>query len=285
MRQLNEIADAKDSAAILVELTSAFEGIASTRIAQVKDQVQRSGRFFDDLWRIYSQLRVGESFNFGRAQAGTNAKPKELMILITSEGSFSGDIDQKLITQALIDYNPSKKDIIVVGYHGIAQLRQHQVQATLNFKLPTSDQNINVAPLVAAVQKYASTVVYYQSYVSLMQQDVKTIALGAAISRRGASVALGEEVISEQTYIFEPSTRAVIGHLERTMIGIALSEVILESKLAQYASRFRANRAAHEKADESLGNLSWLYARGRRQLKDERLKEIINGLRNGGRRS
>lgn len=283
MRQLSEIATAQEDAAVLVELTSAFEGIASTRIAQVKDQVQRSGLFFDDLWRIYSQLRVDKSFNFGRAQTGVKAIPKELMILITSEGSFSGDIDQKLIATALANYNPSKNDIIVVGYHGIAQLRQHLIQATLNFKLPTSDENINVTPLVTAVQKYVSTVVYYESYVSLMQQDVKTIALGAAISRRGANVIPGEEIISEQTYIFEPSTRAVIGHLERAMVGIALSEVILESKLAQYASRFRANRAAHEKADESLSNLVWLYARAKRQLKDERLKEIINGLRSGGR--
>ncbi len=282
MRQLNEIADARDNAAVLVELTSAFEGIASTRIAQVKDQVQRSGLFFDDLWRIYSQLRLGKSFNFGRAQVGTAISPKELMILITSEGSFSGDIDQKLISSALSHYDPAKNDIVVIGYHGIGQLRQHGVAVALNFKLPTSDENINVAPLVAAVQKYSSTVVYYESYVSLMQQDVKTIALSAVISQRGATVAPGAEVISERTYIFEPSTKAVIGHLERTMIGIALSEVILESKLAQYASRFRANRAAHEKADDTLGSLSWLYARGRRQLKDERLKEMINGLRNKG---
>lgn len=279
MRRLSEIASERDNAAILVELTSAFEGIASTRIVQVKDQVQRSGQFFDDLWRIYSQLRVDKSFNFGRAQGGASTSPKGLMILITSEGSFSGDIDQKLIATALADYDQSKNDIVVVGYHGIAQLRQHRVQAILNFKLPSSDQNINVAPLVAAVQKYASTVVYYETYVSLMQQDVKTIALGAAISLRGANVKKGEEVISEQTYIFEPSTRAVLGHLERAMIGIALSEVILESKLAQYASRFRANRAAHEKADDTLSNLTLLHARAKRQLKDERLKEIINGLR------
>lgn len=278
MRQLSEIATARDGAAILVELTGAFESIASTRIAQVKDQVQKSGQFFDDLWRIYSQIRVGKSFNFGRSVAQRQVINKELMILITSGGSFSGDIDQKLIAQALSRYRAKSNDVIVVGYHGIAQLSQYGVTAVLNFKLPSSDQNINVAPLAAEVQKYASTVVYYESYVSLMQQDVKTIALGAAISQRGASVKKGEEIISEQTYIFEPSSRAVIEHLESSMVGIALSEVILESKLAQYASRFRANRTAHEKADDSLADLTWLYARARRQLKDERLKEIISGL-------
>lgn len=281
MRQLSEVASARDNAAILAELTSAFESIASMRIAQVKDQVQRSSLFFDDLWRIYSQLRVDKSFNYGRTQGSYKTSAKELMILITSEGSFSGDIDHQLVEAALAGYSPSKNDIIVIGYHGIAQLHQHQIQAVLNFKLPTSDQNIDVGPLVAAVQQYASTVVYYESYVSLMQQDVKTLALGEAISNRGANVKKGEEIISERTYIFEPSTRAVIEHLERDMVGIALSEVILQSKLAQYASRFRANRAAHEKADESLSDLTWLYARGRRQLKDERLKEIIHGLRHG----
>ena len=278
MRQLSEIAEPRERAAILRELTSAFEGIASMRIAQIKDQVQRSGQFFNDLWRIYSQLRAGESFNFGR-RGGHGASKKELMILITSAGSFSGDIDQKLIAQALSHYQSSKNDIIVIGYHGISQLYSRAVQTVLNFKLPISDKNFNVTPLVDQVQKYASTTVYYPSYISLMQQDIKTIALGTAISQRGAGVATGEDVINERTYIFEPSTLTVIEHLESAMTGIALSEVILESKLAQYASRFRANKIAHEKADNTLTDLNWQYLRAKRQIKDERLKETLNGLR------
>jgi len=281
VRRLNDLRSELELSAVMVELTSAFEGIASTRIAQIKDQVLRSGQFFDDLWRIYEQIRVGSSFNFGRTQRHA-AINKELMILITSEGSFSGDIDQRLITEALAHYNPLKNDIIVVGYHGIAQLAQRRLQAKLNFKLPGSERNINIAPIVAQVQKYNSTVVYYQTYVSLMQQDVKTIALGATIATRGANVKPGEEIISETNYIFEPSTLAVVGHLESAMTGIALSEVILESKLAQYASRFRAMRLAHEKADDTHFDLNWTYSRAKRQLKDERLKEVINGLRQGG---
>jgi F0F1-type ATP synthase gamma subunit len=63
------------------------------------------------------------------------------------------------------------------------------------------------------------------------------------------------------------------------MMQIALSEVILESKLAQYASRFRAMTIAHDKSSESLDDLKMLYSRAWRHLKDERLKEVINGLR------
>ena len=51
------------------------------------------------------------------------------------------------------------------------------------------------------------------------------------------------EMINEWTYIFEPSTYAVVAHLERSMMQIAVSQLILESKLAQYAARFRAMSA------------------------------------------
>ena len=66
MRQLIEIAANRDAVATIVSLTGAFEGIASMRIAQIKDQVQQSEEFFAELWRIYNQIRVDKLFHFGR---------------------------------------------------------------------------------------------------------------------------------------------------------------------------------------------------------------------------
>jgi ATP synthase F1 gamma subunit len=279
MRQLNELSNERDAMQTIVELTSAFEGIASMRIAQVKDQVQSSEKFFGELWRIYSQIRVDELFHFGRSQTVENFVEKELLILITSEGSFSGDIDQKLISTALKEYDKDKNDILVIGHHGAIQLAQHKIPFIKNFKLPEKDRNINVMPIVAELQKYASTVVYYQNYISLTTQDVKSIKLSSAVSDRGKKVLASDEVITEQNYLFEPSTYEVVDHLERSMMQITLSEVILESKLAQYASRFRAMTAANEKANDSYSDLNQVYNRTKRHIKDERLKELVNGFR------
>lgn len=279
MRELTEISKERDITATMVELTGAFEGIASMRITQIKDQVKSSESFFADLWQIYSQIRVDEFFHFGRGQSDQTVEKKELLILITSEGGLSGDIDQKLIAKALTRYRAKLNDIIIVGHHGAVQLAQRGVKYLRSFKLPERDRNINVAPIITEVQKYSSTTVYYQSYISLMNQEVKDIQLSAAVTERGKSIVRGEDVITEQNYIFEPSTYAVVDHLERSMMQIALSEVILESKLAQYASRFRAMSSAHNKANESLGSLILTYNQARRHIKDERLKEVINGLR------
>jgi ATP synthase F1 gamma subunit len=279
MIQLNEIGREREAVETIVELTSAFEGIASLRISQIKDQVLSSQKFFAELWRIYSQIRVDELFHFGRGQSNEKVIGKELLILITSEGSFSGDIDQKLVQEALGHYHEAANDILVIGHHGTIQLAQANIPFIKSFKLPVKDRNINVEPVIREVQKYASTTVYYQNYVSLMTQEVRQIKLSAAVAELGKNVKAGGDLISEQTYIFEPSTHAVVDHLERSMMQIALSEVILESKLAQYASRFRAMTVAHDKSNESLDDLKMLYNRAWRHLKDERLKEVINGLR------
>lgn len=281
MKRPNEIEREEMAMGTLVELTSVFEGIASMRIAQIKNQVIQATKFFDELWAIYSQLRVDSLFRFGRSQSedAVAVINKELYIVITAEGGFSGDIDQKLIQQMLKTYDPNKQDIIVIGHHGAIQLVQRGVKFKKYFKLPVKDQNINVTPIVKEVQQYASTTVFYQEYVSLMVQDVKRIELSTAVQQQGAASEKPEEIISEQTYIFEPSTYAVIDHLERSMINIAISQLILDSKLAQYASRFRAMSASHQRSDEAKADLHLEYNRARRGIKDERLKEIINGLR------
>lgn len=279
MRRLQEIGREEDSMKTIAELTNVFEGLASMRIAQTKNQVLRAQQFFHELWHIYMQLRVDEAFRFGRAVDAKNMIDKELFIGITAEGSFSGDIDQKLITWMLSQYDPKKQDIIIIGHHGVIQLTQLGVKFKKYFKLPQSDVNINAAPLIKEIQKYKGCYVYYQTYVSLMIQDVKRINLSAAVEQQGKTAGKAGEVISEANYIFEPSTFAVANHLEQSMLSSMLGQVIFESKLAQFASRFRAMSAAHKKADESIEDLQLSYNRTKRAIKDERLKEIVNGMR------
>lgn len=265
-------------------LTGIFRGLASLRIAQIKNQVQQSQRFFHELWAIYTQIRVDNIFHFGRTQGGGDVINKELLIVITAEGGLGGDIDQKLIDWLISHYDKDKQDIIVIGHHGAVQLSQRGVAFKKYYKLPAKDRNINVLPIIEQVQQYRTSMVYYQTYVSLMVQDVKRISLQTAVTEAGraeADAAKGAKsaFISEQNYIFEPSTFAVVDHLERSMLSIMVSQLILESKLAQYASRFRAMSAANDRAKESHDDLKLIYNRSKRAMADERLKEIVAGMK------
>lgn len=279
MKRPSEIEREEIAMGTLAELTNVFEGIASMRIAQIKNQVLQATRFFNELWGIYSQLRVSAIFGFGRGNAELKVSDKELYILITAEGGFSGDIDQKLIQLMLKTYDKDKNEIIVIGHHGAIQLAQRGISYKKYFKLPTKDQNINVTPIINEVQQYRTTSVFYQEYITLMVQDVKRIELSSAVQQQGKKSEESDEIISEANYIFEPSTYDVVDHLESSMMQIAISQLILDSKLAQYASRFRAMSASNQRATEAKADLHLDYNRAKRAIKDERLKEIINGLK------
>ncbi len=281
MRRPQEIAKDVETMSTMVNLTSVFESLASMRISQIKGKVQQSEVFFGELWHIYKQIRLDQVFRFGRQESKEAAK-KELRILITAEGGFSGDIDQRLIRLALKGYNKDEHDIIIIGHHGAVQLAQQGIEFKKYFKLPKQDEDINVEPIAEEAQQYNNTITYYQSYQSLSVQNVKQMNLSKALQEQGeASMeqVLNEEVINEETHIFEPSTYEVIEHLERSMTSIILAQIILESKLAQYASRFKAMTAAHERADESLADYKMMYNRSKRGIKDARLKEIVIGMR------
>jgi ATP synthase F1 gamma subunit len=281
MRRPQDIAVEEATMGTMLTLTTAFEGIASMRISRIKNQVLQAQDFFEELWKMYNQLRVDKLFRFGRQQADA-VVDKELLIAVTAEGGFSGDIDQKLITWMLKDYNPKLQDIIIIGHHGAVQLTQAGVQFKKYYKLPSKDQNINVTPLVRQVRDYRTTTMYYQSYVSLMVQDIKRMEIRKAVQQAGSRVGQNEEVISNATYIFEPSNFAVVAHLERSMVEVTLSQAILESKLAQYASRFRAMSVSKTRATDMHDDLHLLYNQTKRAMADERLKEIINGVKKVG---
>ena len=280
MRRPQELAKEVDTMQTIMELTSVFEGIASMHIAQIRSKVLQSQEYFSTLWQIYSQLRVDNIFHFGRGQSEVRVLDKELYVAITAAGGFSGDIDQRLIKWMLSKYDYSKQEIVVIGHHGAIQLAQQGVEFKKYFKLPEQDSNMNVEPLVKEIQKYKCCTVFYQKYVSLATQDVKNISLSKAVQELSQNeIKKGDEIITDQNYIFEPSTYALLDHLERSMMQITLSQVILESKLAQYASRFRAMSAAHQKANDSLFDSKMQFNRAKRAVKDERLKETINSLR------
>lgn len=280
MSKISEIAKQAQAVETVTNLTGVFESLASMKISKVKNQVIQSTEFFNDLWAIYIQLRVDSLFRYGRTDED-KINDKELFIIITSEGGFSGDIDQKLTESMLKEYSPEKNDIIVIGHHGASQLKQQNIPITKFYKMPEKDTELNTQPIINDIQKYKTTYVYYQQYVSLMSQHTKKIEIKIAVEEKGKNAENSDEIISEDTYIFEPSSFSVVEHLESSMLKIAISQLIFESKLAQYASRFKAMSQAHQAADESLDKITLKYNRERRSLKDDRLKEMINGLRKG----
>jgi F-type H+-transporting ATPase subunit gamma len=275
MRRANIIE--KDMAGIgtLKDLTNVFESLASTQVAKVKNKAQLSQQFFNLLWQRYTSIRVDPKKRITSRDAGTNGR--KALILISAEAGLSGDLDMRMIETMQASYSSTDTDIIVLGSHGASQLTQRGIPYTHFFQVPESDSYINVAPVIQAVKQYEKIVVYYEEYISLGQQEVRSIDLINHV--QDMSEEAEEGTMTDLDTIFEPSLDELADQMEATMMSLALSQTILQSSLAQAASRFNAMTVAEDRAGELLGEYKLEYHRSKRSESDRRLREVLVSIK------
>jgi F-type H+-transporting ATPase subunit gamma len=260
------------------DLTGVFESIASTQVAKIKDKVQLSKEFFDLLWKLYSSVRTDPNlrFNFSSEE---RVGGKKVFVIISAEVGLSGDIDQRLIESMLKDFNANTTDLIVLGSHGATQLKQRGIPYVRYFKVPESESYIDVSPVMDAIKSYSQVTVYYEEYVSLGVQGVKKLDLFSSIEGMGQAAEKDDEFTLSPNTIFEPSIEQIADIMEEAMMALTFSQAILESSLAQDASRFNAMAAAKKRAWELLNYYKLEYHRAKRSEGDRRLREVMVSLK------
>jgi F-type H+-transporting ATPase subunit gamma len=264
-----------DEITTVEDLTDVFESLASTQVAKVKNKVELSKEFFQLLWRRYTSIRVDPGARITNRELSSDNK--QAFIIISAEAGLSGDIDQRLIETMAQDYDAKTTDIVVLGSHGATQLSQRGIPYRRFFQVPESDSYIDVGPVISAVSGYAKIIVYYEEYVSLGQQEIKTIDLIS--SMREMSEDADEDTMTAADTIFEPSLDEIADEMEETMMTLALSQAILESSLAQAASRFNAMAVAKKRAGELLDDYTLEFHRAKRAESDRRLREVLISLK------
>jgi F-type H+-transporting ATPase subunit gamma len=276
MRRPGIIEKEMGSIGTLKDLTSVFESLASTQVAKVKDKVLLSQAFFDLLWQRYTSLRVDPTKRItGREGVGDNGR--KVLVLISAEAGLSGDLDMRMIESMQTEYDPKNTDIVVLGSHGASQLSQRGIPYIKFFQLPETDQYINVNPVVDVIRPYEKITVYYEEYLSLGQQEVRSINLVTSI--QAMSEDAEEGVMTANDTIFEPGLDEIADEMEASMMSLALSQTILQSGLAQSASRFNAMTVAEDRAGELLGEYKLEFHRSKRAESDRRLREVLVGIK------
>lgn len=267
----------KDIAGVttLGNLTNVFESLASTQVAKVKSKAQLSQEFFNLLWERYTSIRVDPKTRI--TARDENGNSKTCLILISAEAGLSGDLDMRMIENMQQNYHPEDTDIVVLGSHGAGQLSQRGIPYIRFFQVPESDTYVNVNPVIEAIIGYSRIVVYYEEYISLGQQEIRSLDLVTRM--KDMSEDAEEGVITAEDTIFEPGLNEIAAQMETTMMSLALSQTILQSGLAQAASRFNAMTTAEERAQEMAADYRLEFHRAKRAENDRRLREVLVGIK------
>lgn len=275
MRRANIIEKDMQGIGTLKDLTNVFESLASTQVAKVKTKAKLSQDFFNLLWQRYTAIRIDPSRRITSSDREDNNRTA--MILISAEAGLSGDLDMRMIESMQSNYDPENTDIVVLGSHGASQLSQRGIPYMRFFQVPESDNYVDVSPVIEAVKNYSKIIVYYEEYLSLGQQEVRSIDLISHL--KDMSDEADEDTMTADDTIFEPSLDEIAEQMEQTMMSLALSQTILQSGLAQAASRFNAMTVAEDRAGELLGEYKLEYHRSKRAEGDRRLREVLVGIK------
>lgn len=280
MRRSSAIKDELGQIRTIEDLTEVFESIASMHIAKIRNRVVASKLFFAELWQIYSGLRINPRDRLKRHSR--TKKGRNVMVAITSEGKFGGGMNDKIL-ETMMSGHHTDTDIVVIGGYGGSWLKRRGVRARRVFAMPQGDTNLNVSAIIQALAEYDRIAVFYQTYDSLRVQKVSRIDLIASVRELGQDVGTEGEVLSSEDYIFEPGIEEIADYMESVMMGVALIQVIMEAKLADYASRFNSMSLAKQRAGELVGEFKRDYYRAKRAESDERLKEVLKVVKSHGR--
>lgn len=279
MRKASAIQKETDEITTVKDLTGVFESISSTHVAKIKHKVELSKEFFDLLWQRYSAIRIDPSRRITYRDQDNNGR--NVFVIISAESGLSGDIDDRLIETMLKDYKPAETDIIVLGTHGATQLKQRRIPYIRYFQVPESDRYIDVSPVIEAIKPYAAVTVYYEEYISLGVQGIKVLDLATTIREMSQEAETDDvNVITGEDTIFEPSIEEIAYEMENIMKILAFSQAILESSLAQDASRFNAMAVAKKRALEMIFSSQLEFHRSKRSDSDRRLREVMVGIKN-----
>jgi F-type H+-transporting ATPase subunit gamma len=278
MRKASAIQKEAGEIQTVKDLTGVFESISSTHVAKIKTKVEISKEFFNLLWKRYSSIRIDPSLRITSRADGGNGR--NVFVIISAESGLSGDIDDRLIETMLKNYKPNETDLIVLGTHGATQLKQRGIPYIRYFQVPPTDTYIDVSPVITAIEPYDSCTIYYEEYISLGVQGIKVLDLATTIREMSQEAEAEENIITGEDTIFEPSIEEIAYQMESIMKTLAFSQAILESSLAQDASRFNAMAMAKKRALEMLFSTSLEFHRSKRADSDRRLREVMVGIKN-----
>lgn len=277
MRRASAIEKEVADISTVQDLTAVFESLASTQVAKVKTKVELSKTFFQLLWQRYSSIRVDPATRITNRELGDESAKPQVFVIISAEAGLSGDIDQRLIETMSHSYDPKTTDIIVLGSHGASQLTQRGIPYIRFFQVPETDHYIDVTPVIEAVMPYSRIQVFYEEYVSLGVQNIQSIDLISSMKTMSEDAA--EDAMTADDTIFEPSLDDIADEMEMTMMTLALSQTILESSLAQAASRFNAMAVAKKRAGELVGDYMLEFHRAKRSESDRRMREVMISIK------
>jgi ATP synthase F1 gamma subunit len=259
----------------LKTLAESYTEIASLKLKQIRDDVERNRAFFEELTGVYGIVKQIAS----REKLMVNFKTKDtISIILTSNYRFYGNINNRLSDTFYKQIQSYKTDLMVIGKTGQQLLKpltktSGATYVVLKHDMPDDEE---LQALAKYIQPYNRILVYYPQFKSVLVQ--LPIIKDITQSHRSIQNETNPVITDNLGFILEPEIAEMLVFFDSQITALLLQETFLESELSRTASRLIAMDQAQSNADEYVGTQKNLLIHTQRAITNMKILETINAF-------
>lgn len=267
-----------EAGAGLKTLAESYTEIASIKLKQIRDDVERNTAFFEELTGIYSVVKqIAQQNNLK-----VNFKTKDtISIILTSNYRFYGNINTRLSDAFYKQIQGYKTDLLVIGntgQHLLKPMANSKNATFINLKKDIPNES-ELQTLARYIQPYNRILVYYSQFKSVVVQLPTIKDITQTNIQEGNAAGLTNDL----GFILEPEIAEMLVFFDSQITALLLQEVFLESELSRTASRLIAmDQAQSNAADYITGHQKSLITT-KRSVMNMKILETITAFANMNR--
>ncbi|MGM7703067.1 F0F1 ATP synthase subunit gamma [Pseudalkalibacillus sp. Hm43] len=281
MASLRDIKTRINSTKKTKQITKAMEMVSAAKLNQAENNAKSFVPYMDKIQEVVSGIASGSS-NARHPMLQSRPVKKTGYLVITSDRGLAGPYNSNVLRHVFRTIKERHKStdeytIIVVGKVGLSFFK--------NRNMPVLDSIVGIddQPEFAEIKSIASEAVkrfadeeydelymYYNHYVSAIQQDLTEKKL------LPLSDIAGEEK-AKSSYEYEPSEEEILEELLPQYAESLIYGALLDAKASEHASRMTAMKSATDNADDIIGSLTLSYNRARQAAITQEITEIVGG--------
>jgi len=211
---------------ILEDIVKSLEEVSIVRLKNIRNSITSSREYFEGILAVVKEIK--------QVYQDDKEKKGELAVFLSGDARFSGEINNKVFEEFNRYAESNHCDLMIMGKIGETLFKQRGVFRPYKyFNTPLNFLPENIREISAYLAQYKKVIVFHGKFVNLVTQ---TNTMSVITANQKAPTSQGEVF---QRYIFEPGPKEILAFFEKQLFSSLFKQTILESYLAQIATRIR----------------------------------------------
>lgn len=297
MSNLSRLVEERAFYTSIHDFMSTYQELAALQMQRVRDSILQTRRYMDGLSDVFIDVRQSHYHkikelverNKKANQDALSGKKnhlslstlkkngKSLVILISPDSKFSGDITRKVFSAFKTYLSTNDRDVALVGAVGERMFVQSFPGKSYQaFDIPEKMVDFSeLIPLIKYAITYEQVDIFYSRFYSLISQEPVTNNITGDTSFFEQTQAVERE---KRNFLFEPPLQEMLEFFEIQVFSSLIRQALHESYLANLGSRIITLDAATQNITAENAKLDRAFRTAQRHLSNRKQRERIAGI-------